>query len=93
MEIIIISFLIIIVAILGFTTLNLLRKNEKQEDILVEYMKYLDKISKVIEISDKRLKKIDALGRFEADDEVGFFFKGVKQIQEILNEFKVRKID
>ena len=56
-------------------------------------MKYLDKISKVIEISDKRLKKLDALGRFEADDEVGFFFKGVKQIQEILNEFKGRKID
>jgi hypothetical protein len=93
MEIIVISFLIVIVALLGFTTINLLRKNEKQEDVLVEYMKYLDKISKVIEISDERLKKIDALGRFEADDEVGFFFKGVKQIQEILNEFKIRKID
>ena len=36
--------------------------------------------------------KIDALGRFEADDEVGFFFKGIKQIQEILNEFKIRKV-
>ena len=88
-----IVILSVIVVVLGFTTINLLRKNEKQEDILVEYMKYLDKISKVIEISDKRLKKLDALGRFEADDEVGFFFKGVKQIQEILNEFKVRKID
>ena len=55
-------------------------------------MKYLDKISQVIEISDKKLKKIDALGRFEADDEVGFFFKGIKQIQEILNEFKIRKV-
>jgi len=92
MEIIIISILSALVVVLGFTTLNLMKKNEQQEDILVEYMKYLDKISQVIEISDEKLKKIDQLGRFEADDEVGFFFKGVKNIQNILNEFKIRKI-
>ena len=92
MEIIIISFLIVIVVILGFTTFNLLKKNERQEDILVEYMKYLDKISKVIEVSDERLKKIDSLGRFEADDEVGYFFKSIKKIQNLLNEFKIKKV-
>mgnify|MGYP003137459967 CR=1 FL=1 len=92
METLVITLLAVIVVILGFTTFNLLRKNEKQEDILVEYMKYLDKISQVIEISDKRLKKIDNKGMFEADDEVGFFFKNVKKIQEILNEFKIKKV-
>jgi|TARA_Y100000004_G_C8802762_1_gene364189 hypothetical protein len=92
MEIIVISFLIVIVVILGFTTFNLLKKNERQEDILVEYMKYLDKISKVIEVSDERLKKIDSLGRFEADDEVGYFFKSIKKIQNLLNEFKIKKV-
>ena len=55
-------------------------------------MKYLDKISKIIEISDEKLKKLDQLGRFEADDEIGFFFKNVKNIQKILNEFKIRKV-
>ena len=40
MEIIIISILSALVVVLGFTTLNLMRKNEQQEDILVEYMKY-----------------------------------------------------
>ena len=92
METLVITLLAVIVVILIFTTFNLLRKNEKQEDILVEYMKYLDKISQVIEISDKRLKKIDNKGMFEADDEVGFFFKNVKKIQEILNEFKIKKV-
>jgi len=92
METIVITLLSVIVVILIFTTINLLRKNEKQEDILVEYMKYLDKISQVIKVSDEKLKKIDSLGRFESDDEVGFFFKGVKSIQEILNEFKIRKV-
>ena len=57
METLVITLLAVIVVILIFTTFNLLRKNEKQEDILVEYMKYLDKISQVIEISDKRLTR------------------------------------
>ena len=91
-ETLMITLLSVIVVILIFTTFNLLRKNEKQEDILVEYMKYLSKISKTIEISNDKLKKIDASGRFESDDEVGFFFKNIKKIQEILNEFKIKKI-
>ena len=39
----------ILVGVLGFTTFNLLRKNEKQEDILTGYMTYLNKISDTIE--------------------------------------------
>ena len=49
----------ILVVILLFTTINLLRKNERQEDILAGYLDYLDKISKVIEVSDKKLQEID----------------------------------
>jgi hypothetical protein len=79
------------VVILGFTTFNLLRKNEKAEDILVGYLDYLDKISKVIEVADTRLKKIDHRGTFQSDDEVGFFFDQIKKLQEILNEFKLRR--
>ena len=80
------------VIVLGFATLNLVRKNEKQEDILVEYMKYLNKISQAIEISDTKLKKLDSQGRFESDDEIGFFFKTVMAIQGMLNEFKIKEI-
>ena len=92
MEIILISILSVSVIILGFTTFNLMRKNEKQEDILVEYMKYLNKISQAIEISDEKLKKLDSQGRFESDDEIGFFFKTVMVIQGMLNEFKIKDI-
>jgi hypothetical protein len=88
---IIISILSVTVVILGFTTFNLLRKNEKAEDILVGYLDYLDKMSKVIEVADARLKKIDHRGTFQSDDEVGFFFDQIKNLQEILNEFKLRR--
>ena len=87
-----IVILSLIVVVLGFTTINLLRKNEKQEDILLGYLKYLDNISRVIEVSDEKIKKIDIKGSFETDDEVGFFFKSIKQIQDILNDFNIKKI-
>jgi hypothetical protein len=84
--------LAVLVVILGFTTFNLLKKNEKAEDIVVGYVEYLDKFSRVIEISDKKLKELDYNGAFKTDDEVGSIFKGIKQIQEILNEFNIRKL-
>ena len=86
-----IVILAILVVSLGYTTFNLLRKTETAEDIVVNYLIYLDKISKVIEMSDRRLKKIDSKGTFKSDDEVGFFFEEIKQIQEILNDFKLKK--
>ena len=86
--IIILSFLVVI---LGYTTYNLLRKNEKQEDILAGYLDYLDKLSRVIEVSDEKLKTIDARGTFKSDDEVGFFFQQIKGLQDILSEFKLEK--
>ena len=87
-----IVILSIIVVVLGFTTINLLRKNEKQEDILLGYLKYLDNISRVIEVSNEKIKKIDIKGSFEGDDEIGYFFKTIKKIQNILNDFNIKKI-
>ena len=92
MEIILISVLSALSIVLGFAVFNLMKKNEQQEDILVEYMKYLNKISKAIEVSDTRLKKLDAQGRFKSDDEIGFFFKTVMTIQDLLSGFKIKDI-
>ena len=89
---VIISVLSVIVVILGFTTFNLLRKNEKQEDILSEYLNYLDRLSKTIDASDKKLKEIDRAGTFKSDDEVGQFFNSIQKIQDILNYFKLKEI-
>jgi len=90
--IITIIILSVVVVILGYTTYNLLRKNEKQEDILAGYLDYLDKLSRVIEVSDEKLKQIDARGTFESDDEVGFFFQQIKGLQDILNDFQIKKL-
>ena len=91
-EIVLISSLSVLVVILGFTTWNLMRKNEKQEDILAEYLTYLDRLSKTIDASDKKLKEIDRAGTFKSDDEVGQFFNSIQKIQDILNDFKLKEI-
>jgi hypothetical protein len=89
----------LMVVILGYTTFNLLRKLEKQEDalntqatILASYLSYLNKISDIIEFSDKKLKEVDHKESFKSDDEVGFFFEEIKQIQSALNQFKVKNL-
>ena len=87
-----IILLSILVVTLGFTTYNLLKKNEKQEDILAGYMTYLNKISDTIEISDKKMMEVDAKGSFKSDDEIGFFFEQIKTIQTALNSFVIKNI-
>ena len=87
-----IIILSVLVVALGYTTYNLLRKNEKQEDILASYLDYLDQLSRVIEVSDEKLKEIDSRGTFESDDEIGFFFQQIKGLQDILNDFQIKKL-
>ena len=91
-ETIVISILGVVVVVLGFTTFNLLRKNEKQEDILAEYITYLDQLSRIIEISDEKLKKVDERGIFKSDDEIGFMYEQIKDLQRILSNFRIDKL-
>lgn len=91
--IITVCVLSVLVVILGFTTLNLLKKNEKQEDIVVGYMQYLDKLSRIIEASDTKLKEVDKRGIFEKDDDVGIIFSSILEVQKILNEFNIKKFE
>lgn len=84
-----IILLIVLVLVLSYTTYNLLRKNEKQEDVLAQYLEFLDSLSKNIDYVDARLKQIDSKGIFESDDEIGWFFDQIKVMQSRLNNFKL----
>jgi hypothetical protein len=78
----------IMVVILGYTTINLLVKNEKAEDIIVSQQKYISLISEIIKDSEKRIKEIDEKEIFKSDDEIGWFFNELKKIQNILSQYK-----
>ena len=78
----------ILVVVLGFTTFNLLNKNEKAEDILVSHQEFINKVDEHITFSEKRLRQIDERGVFKSDDEIGWFFNEIKKIQNDLSQLR-----
>ena len=90
---IIIGILVILLGVLGYATLNLLRKNETAEDLIIGYLGYLERLSQVIELTDEKLKQLDNKGSFKSDDEIGFFFNQVMELQKILNEFNIKTLE
>ena len=59
-----------------------------------QYEDFIIKIQQMIEYSTERMKLVDSKGTFESDDEVGFFFKQLKDIQFLLNDiFETEEID
>jgi len=77
------------VVILLYTTFNLLRKNEKAEDIIVSQREFIEKFQESIEFTQKRLDKIDEKGTFKSDDEIGWFFNEIKKLQNAISQFKI----
>jgi len=89
--IILIIVLTVLTFVLSYTSYNLLRKNEKCEDMIKSYENYISNLSSTIEFSDKKLKEIDAREIFKSDDEIGWFFNQVQFLQSELNKFKTTK--
>ena len=85
---IIIYILGAVVVVLGYTTINLLIKNEKAEDIIVSQRGFIENFQSSIEEADKKLKELDTRGSFSSDDEIGWFFNEIKKLQNALSRFK-----
>ena len=76
--------------IAGFVVWNLLKKVERQEDLIEKYQQYLTSLDTSIKLSSKRLEEIDVKGMFSSDDEIGWYFKQIKEIQSILDDYKLK---
>tara|TARA_B100000073_G_C23618659_1_gene527576 strand:- start:295 stop:609 length:315 start_codon:yes stop_codon:yes gene_type:complete len=58
-----------------------------------QYENYLYQFQQIIEISHQKLKSLDNKGSFESDDEVGFMFQQMKDIQTLLNDLLIIESD
>lgn len=81
----IIAILLLIISI--YANYNLIRKQERFEDIVENQQKYIISISKLVKESREHLEELDEKGAFQSDDEVGFFFLQLKAIQDELSLF------
>ena len=55
-----------------------LKRINQYESLIVEFQN-------IIEFATAKMKSVDANGHYESDDETGFFFQQLKQIQELLD--------
>lgn len=84
---VIVSILVGILLLFIYILRNLLIKVEKYEDVTVDQTAYLQRISDIIRDSQMHLRKLDEKGVFQSDDEVGYFFDKLKEIQKELDTY------
>ena len=69
----------------------LFRRNSALEKIATQQQEYINAISIIIQNSDETLHEMEIAGAMEADDEVGVFFRNLKEIQNQINQFNTYK--
>ena len=64
-----------------------LRRINQYENLIIQFQQ-------IIEYSTERMKQVDSAGHYESDDETGFFFSQLKDIQSLLNDvFETEEIE
>ena len=63
----------------SITLFYALRRINQYESLIIEFQK-------IIEFATTKMEQVDASGHYEADDETGFFFQQLKDIQLLLND-------
>tara|TARA_R110002051_G_scaffold286330_2_gene348868 strand:+ start:102 stop:386 length:285 start_codon:yes stop_codon:yes gene_type:complete len=73
-----------------YVNINQMRNNEQQEDYIddlensnTEHYNFFQQFKTRVGEINSRIRQVDRIGSFEADDETGFIFK---EIQDILDE-------
>tara|TARA_R110000822_G_scaffold114057_1_gene245461 strand:- start:1271 stop:1558 length:288 start_codon:yes stop_codon:yes gene_type:complete len=89
--IILINVGVVLLAAIAYVIINLLRKNEKFENMIEIQNQYIQTISELMTESDRKIKEIDSKQIFQSDDEIGWFFTGIKEIQDLINEYNIKK--
>ena len=74
--------LTILFFLIGVSSITLLffslKRINQYEGLIVEFQN-------IIEFATAKMKQVDAKGHYESDDETGFFFQQLKELQELLN--------
>ena len=72
------SLFFVISALSSILLVYALRRINQYEGLIIEFQK-------IIEFASTKMKQVDASGHYESDDETGFFFQQLKELQELLN--------
>ena len=72
------SLFFIVSALSSFILIYALKRINQYEGLIMEFQR-------IIEFATVKMKQVDTRGHYESDDETGFFFQQLKELQELLN--------
>ena len=84
---ILINIIVIISGVIGYVIWNLMKKAEKLESMISVQEKYIMDFYDLVKQSEAKIKEIEDKQLFQSDDEIGFFFTNIKNIQEALSDY------
>ena len=59
-----------------------------------QYENLITQFQQIITFSTEKMKQVDSSGHYESDDETGFFFQQLKNLQLLLNDiFEEEKVN
>jgi len=83
----IISIVLWIVTVVGYVIWNLNNKVAKLEEIANKQAIVIESISAIVNESQKMLDQVELTEAFKSDDQIGFFFRNLQNIQDSLNHY------
>lgn len=83
----IISIVLWIVTVVGYIIWNLNSKVAKLEEIANKQAIIIESISAIVSESQKMLDQVELTEAFKSDDQIGFFFRNLQNIQDSLNHY------
>lgn len=84
---VVLIILILFITLLLIIVKNQLKKVKKYESILQEQVMYIKKLSLTLTEGKQYLENLDERGVFRSDDEVGYFFDQMLEVQKNLDNF------
>jgi hypothetical protein len=83
----IISIILWVLTIVGYIIWNLNNKVAKLEAIATKQKIVIDSVLAIVEESNKQLAQADLTEAFKSDDQIGFFFRNLQNIQDSLTHY------
>lgn len=83
----IISIILWVATVVGYIIWNLNQKVVKLEEIAARQKVIIDSIAAIVDQSNKMLNEVELTEAFKSDDQIGFFFNSLKNIQDSLSHY------
>ena len=73
------SIIFFLISVVSSTLLYFsLRRINQYEDLLIQFQQ-------IVSFATEKMKQVDSAGHYESDDETGFFFQQLKDLQNLLD--------